>query len=158
DHAEAERVRGARVLDRIFMVRHHDAAFVWPVVAHDALDQRGFAGAVFAEKCMEGSGRHLQRYVVERRELAEPLGHAQRFEPQRMMQVRRRRRADQPRGVGAHAIAPMKDLESETAPNTPPCILIILMAWSWLLLSVAPQQSSRSRHSKPRSLASRMVV
>ena len=45
-----------------------------------------------------------------------------------------------------------------TAPNTPPCILTILSAASWLPRSVAPQQSSSSRHSKPRSLASRMVV
>src|SRR5207247_4927195 len=36
--------------------------------------------------------------------------------------------------------------------------LIILIACSWLERSVAPQQSSSSRHSKPRSLASRIVV
>ena len=47
---------------------------------------------------------------------------------------------------------------SDTAPNTPPCILIILIACRWLSRSVAPQQSSSSRHSKPRSLASRIVV
>src|SRR5262249_40572824 len=51
-----------------------------------------------------------------------------------------------------------KTSEFETAPNPPPCILIILMAARWLPWSVAPQQSSSNRHSKPRSLASRMVV
>ena len=54
--------------------------------------------------------------------------------------------------------APIIASEVATAPNTPPCILIIFSAWSWLLLSVAAQQSSISTHSKPRSLASRMVV
>ena len=49
-------------------------------------------------------------------------------------------------------------VEFDTAPNTPPCILTILSAARWLPWSVAPQQSSSSRHSKPRSLASRMVV
>ena len=47
---------------------------------------------------------------------------------------------------------------SPTAPNTPPCILTIFTAAAWLPGSVAPQQSSSSRHSKPRSLASRIVV
>ena len=46
----------------------------------------------------------------------------------------------------------------DTAPNTPPCILTILTAAAWLPASVAAQQSSSSTHSKPRSLASRMVV
>src|SRR6185369_16045932 len=48
--------------------------------------------------------------------------------------------------------------ESATAPNTPPCIVTILSAARWLPRSVAAVQSERTRHSKPRSLASRMVV
>ncbi len=47
---------------------------------------------------------------------------------------------------------------SDTAPKTPPCIVTILSAASWLPRSVAPQQSARTRHSNPRSFASRMVV
>ena len=42
---------------------------------------------------------------------------------------------------------PMKVAEFDTAPKTPPCILIILIAARWLPWSVAPQQSSSSRHS-----------
>ena len=49
-------------------------------------------------------------------------------------------------------------LESDTAPNTPPCIWIILKAAAWLPGSVAPVQSVSITHSKPRSLASRIVV
>jgi hypothetical protein len=52
----------------------------------------------------------------------------------------------------------VKSAEVATAPNTPPCILTILIAAAWLPASVAPQQSSSSRHSKPRSFASRIVV
>ena len=54
--------------------------------------------------------------------------------------------------------ARIRSPELDTVPNTPPCILIILMAARWFPLSVAPQQSSSSTHSKPRSLASRSVV
>jgi hypothetical protein len=48
--------------------------------------------------------------------------------------------------------------ELDTAPKTPPCIFTILTAAAWLPASVAPQQSSSNTHSKPRSLASRIVV
>ena len=52
----------------------------------------------------------------------------------------------------------MTAVEVATAPNTPPCMVTMRSAASWLAGSVAPQQSARIRHSKPRSLASRMVV
>ena len=45
-----------------------------------------------------------------------------------------------------------------SAPKTPPCIVTILCAAVWLPMSVAPVPSVMSRHSYPRSLASRMVV
>lgn len=48
--------------------------------------------------------------------------------------------------------------DDETAPNTPPCFWTMLTAAAWLAGSVAAQQSSRSRHSYPMSLATRMVV
>jgi hypothetical protein len=44
------------------------------------------------------------------------------------------------------------------APNTPPCMVTIFSAAWWLPGSVAPVQSVSSRHSYPRSLASRIVV
>ena len=92
DHAEAERVRGARIVDRLFAAVDQDVARVRPVVAHDALDQRALAGAVLAEQRMERSGRHLQRHLVERRELAEALGHRHRLDADRALGHRRRRR------------------------------------------------------------------
>ena len=147
-------MRGARVVDRLFAVADQDLAVVRPVVAHDAFDERALAGAVLAEQSVKGAGLTFNDTCVERGELAEALGHRS-FEPSAR---RDRRRREMPGDLDRHAIASMKAAEFDTAPNTPPCILIILMAWSWLPLSVAPQQSSSSTHSKPRSLASRMVV
>src|SRR5262249_49337524 len=99
---------------------------------------------------MERAGPHLQLDIVERQEVAEAHGHGDGVDAERA--GGRRSFTDD------HAMAPIRSSVVVTAPNTPPCILIILMAWSSLPLSVAPQQSSTSTHSKPRSLASRMVV
>ena len=58
-----------------------------------------------------------------------------------------------------HQPSPARNVAlSLTAPKTPPCILIICNAAAWLPASVAPQQSASSRHSNPRSFASRIVV
>src|SRR6202034_4649279 len=100
--------------------------------AHDALDQRRFSGAVLAQERMEAAGPDFQRDRVERDELAEPLGHGDRFDAARLL---RRRPRGQPAGRDqrrhlAHAMTSMNFAESETAPNTPPCILTILMACS----------------------------
>src|SRR5262249_12166994 len=135
-----------------------NAARIRPVIAHDALDQRALAGPVLAEERVERSGRHLERDVIERGEPAEALGHRHHFDAERVIGHRRRPVGNFLGDLDGHAMVSSNAGEFETAPNTPPCILIILMAWSWLLLSVAPQQSSSNRHSKPRSLASRMVV
>jgi len=51
-----------------------------------------------------------------------------------------------------------KSADGATAPNTPPCMVIVFTARLMVARSVAPQQSSSNRHSKPRSLASRIVV
>ena len=52
-----------------------------------------------------------------------------------------------PQERGVHDSTLSKSVERATAPKTPPCILTILTAASWLPRSVAPQQSSSSRHS-----------
>ena len=105
-------------------------ALVGLVIAHDAFDERRFAGAVLAEQRMERARPHLQRHLIERGELAEALGHVERFDAERLLRGGRRRQAagrDERRHL-AHAMASMNFAESDTAPNTPPCILIILMA------------------------------
>ena len=128
DHAEAERVRGARIADDLLPVVDHQLAVVGLVIAHDAFDQRRFAGAVLAEQRVERAGPDLQRNLVERGELAEALGHVDRFDAEGFLHAvgDGSRRADQ-RGHLAHAMASMNFAESDTAPNTPPCILTILM-------------------------------
>ena len=60
DHAEAERMRGARVFDRLLAVVDQDAAGIRVVIAHDAFDQRALAGAVLAQQRVEAAGRHLR--------------------------------------------------------------------------------------------------
>src|SRR5205085_8448696 len=93
---------------------------------------------------------HFERDIVQGHEIAEPHRHGDGIDAKGAR--RQRHFADD------HDNAPIRSAEFATAPNTPPCILIIFSAWSWLLLSVAAQQSSISTHSKPRSLASRIVV
>ena len=44
-------------------------------------------------------------------------------------------------------VAAMTDVESATQPKTPPCMVTMCSAASWLAGSVAPVQSDRIRHS-----------
>ena len=55
DHAEAERVSGARILDCLLVVVDQNVARIRPVIAHDAFDQRALAGAVLAEQRVEAA-------------------------------------------------------------------------------------------------------
>src|SRR5258708_25968268 len=145
-------MRLARMGDRDLAAVQQDLAFVGGVVAHGALDQRALARAVFAQQRMEGAGLDAHRDIVERRQCAEVLAEADQFQRRRTL-VGNMDGADH-----AHDIASITAVELATAPNTPPCISTIFSAARWLPLSVAPVQSSKIRHSKPRSLASRMVV
>ena len=71
---------------------------------------------------MERARSYLQLDIVKRQEVAEAHGHGYGIDAESA--DKRRRLADD------HEIAPMKASEVETAPNTPPCILIIFSAWS----------------------------
>src|SRR5882762_8592316 len=93
---------------------------------------------------MKPGGPQPKIDVLQGHQRSETLGHTKDF------QVWRNR--------VRHESASTKASDVATAPNTPPCILTILIAAWWFPYSVAPQQSSSRRHSKPRSLASRMVV
>src|SRR5262249_41050164 len=127
------------------------------VISHHALDQGRLAGAVLAEHGVDGTRRDPQRYAVERAERAEVLDEVGDLELRRRAR-RGHRAAPHAPSASRAASAASRSAELVTAPNTPFCIVTILTAASWLPRSVAPQQSARSRHSKPRSLASRMVV
>ena len=94
DHAEAERMRRARIArSPPGAIADNDLAFVGLVVAHDAFDQRRLAGAVLTEERMEGAGPHFQRNLIERRELAEALGHVDGFDTEGGFARSRRRQS-----------------------------------------------------------------
>ena len=120
DHAEAERVGVLRVGDRLFAAADQHVALGRVVVTHDAFDQRALAGAVLAEQRMERARTHLQFDIVEGGEIAEPHGHGDGVDAKRP--ARQRRFADD------HDSAPIRSADVATAPNTPPCILIIFSA------------------------------
>ena len=147
DHAEAQRVGIGGALDRRLAAIDDEAALVGSIITEQAFHQCGFAGAVFAEQAVHGAGRDFQRHVRQRVKAAEMLADADRLDADRLGS-----------NQWLMAIRARKVALSLTAPNTPPCILIMCSAAAWLPASVAPQQSDSSRHSKPRSLASRIVV
>ena len=120
DHADAERLRVLGIAHGGLVPVKQKLALVRRVEAHDAFDERRFAGAVFAEKGVKRACRNVNRHVLKRAQRAEGLAHADRFE-------RRRARRGCGRAYG-HGIASMKAVERPTAPNTPPCILTILSA------------------------------
>ncbi len=122
DHAEPERVRVLRVADLLLTPADQDVALGGVVIAHDALHQRALAGTVLAEQRMEGAGTHLQFDIVERQEIAEAHRHGDGVDAESA--TWRRCLADD------HEIAPIRSADFATAPNTPPCILIIFSAWS----------------------------
>src|ERR1700676_5241006 len=80
DHADAERLRVARILDRDLGSIEQKGSLVGRIEAHDAFDERRLARAVLAEKRVECPCGHLDRDVVERGEAAESLGHPKCFE------------------------------------------------------------------------------
>src|SRR5580704_11479516 len=129
-HANAKRAGVAGIADRRLRPIEQDLAAIRCVEAHDAFDQRGLAGAVFAEERMDRAWLDLDRHIVERHQRTEDLGHPNRFE----------RRSAHCRGDAVacrdcsdtHGRFSTKLLESATEPNTPPCILTILIAARWL--------------------------
>ena len=114
------------------------AALVGVVEAHDAFDQRGLARAVFAQKRVERPGLDVDRHIVQRHQRPEDLGHAVGLQGWRAQGRGRRAFMAAPPGTSA---------EVATAPNTPPCILIMSIAARWFSTLVAAQQSYSSRHS-----------
>ena len=120
DHAKPKRVRVLWVRDRPFAAADHHIAFGRVVIAHDAFDQRAFAGAVFAEQRVKCARADFERDVVQCHEIAEPHRHGDGVDAKGA--CRQRHLADD------HDYAPIRSAELATAPNTPPCILIIFSA------------------------------
>ena len=121
-HAEAERVGVLRIGDGLLAAADQHIALGRVVISHDAFDQRALAGAVFAEQRMERAGPHFQLDTIQCDEFTEAHGHGD--------GVDTKRPAGQRRFADNHDSAPISAAEFATAPNTPPCILIIFRAWS----------------------------
>ena len=73
DHADAERLRVARIAHRDLLAVDQHLALVGCVEAHDAFDERRLAGAVLAQQRMKRAGRNLDRHVLERPQRPEDL-------------------------------------------------------------------------------------
>ena len=71
-----------------------------------------------AEQGVEGAGGHLEGDVVQRGERAEALGHPEDLDAERAAGL----------GHASPFTAAMKSADGATAPNTPPCIVTILIA------------------------------
>ena len=111
-HAKAECVGIGRTIDRRLSSIDNEAAVVRPVVTQQAFHQGGLAGAVLTKQPMDAAGRDLQRHVLQRVEGAEMLADADGLYADRV----------------CHGRPARKVALSLTAPNTPPCILIICSA------------------------------
>ena len=75
------------IVDDLLPVIDHQLAVVGLVIAHDAFDERRFAGAVLAKKRMERARPHLQRHLIERGELAETFDDVERFDAERFFEA-----------------------------------------------------------------------
>ena len=117
DHAQPERVRGARIGDRLLAAVDQDRALIGLVVAHDALDQRALAGAVLAEQRVKAAGA---TFIVTASSATKS--------PKRLVIATASTPSPHCADRSRHWMPPMNAAESETAPKTPPCILIILIA------------------------------
>src|SRR5580765_8963060 len=96
------------------------------MIADQTFHQGALAGAVLAQERHERARPNAQRHIVERGEGAEALGHAEDLDCDRTA-LTPRRRADA-RHQADSRMAAMKSVERDTAPNTPPCIVTILIA------------------------------
>src|SRR5207249_11247302 len=99
---------------------HDDAAGVRRVLADEALHERALPRPVLAEQRVERAGGHAERHVVERDERAEALRQADDFDLERALA--------HPRPLSVSS----RSSDRATAPKTPTCIVIILIA-AWLL-------------------------
>src|ERR1700722_16894800 len=95
-----------------------DFTCVRQVISHDAFYERTFSGSVLAEQRVKGAGFEFQGDLFVRDKRAEPLR-----DPNQLKAGRQKIGE-----TGAHELAAMNDWEFETAPKTPPCILIICRA------------------------------
>ena len=123
-------MRVVRRTDLALSPRDHDLPGVGGVVTDEALDQRALSRPVLPQERVERAGRHAQGHVVEGDQRAEALGHADDLDVERW-----RQNGAVLAAVARHACpatASTRAVDRATAPNTPPCIVTILIAARWL--------------------------
>src|SRR5262249_6886877 len=161
-HAQAKGMRLAWIGERALTAPYQEIPIVRAMIAHDALDQSTLASPILTEQRMHTARLHAHGHLIECHKGAKAFRHGDHFERQwhnAMLLLATRtcplgRVADlalvpAPRSAvcSAHTSPVSSAVDGATAPKTPPCMVIILIAASWLPRSVAPQQSVRSRHS-----------
>ena len=83
NHAESEMMGVARIGDHARRTVDVDFTRIRTVIPHDAFYERALTGTVFAQDGMEGPGLELDGHIVERRQRAEVLAHANDFDARR---------------------------------------------------------------------------
>src|ERR1700730_4861517 len=108
-------IRAANLPDRL---TDDDITSIRQVITHDAFNEGAFPRTVLAQQRVKGAGLEFQGDMVIGDKGAEPLRDVDQLKTRRLRIGKTR----------CHEMAAMNDLESATAPNTPPCIFIICNA------------------------------
>ena len=111
DHADAQRLRLARIADAGLPPVEQQLPLVGRIKAHDAFDQHRFARTILAQKRMERTAGNFHANIVQRHQRAEHFGHADGFE---------RRRAAGGSGNLAHAAFPVASASRSAIMATGP--------------------------------------
>jgi len=120
DHADAERTGGLRRADVALAAVEQHRPRIGALEAHQALDQRRLARAVLAQQRVDRARPHVEVDRIERDEVAEPLGQPDRLQ-RRCLHLAPAVDGPSPSAASTCSARP-------TAPNTPPCIVTILIA------------------------------
>ena len=118
------------------MLADFNEAAVGAIGAHDALDERAFAGAVFTKQSAKAARLQGDGDIRQGRQGPEDLGKTNRFEPGRRLVRQIAGDGDEcffPHGRAdfldeAHGRTSKRAVDWATAPKTPPCMVTIFRA------------------------------
>src|SRR5580693_1976905 len=118
NHPDTEFMSVVRAANLSNALTDDDLTGVCQMISHDAFDQRAFPGSVLAQQSVESARLKFQGDLFIGDKRAKPLGDLDKLKSRRPIVGR----------TWPHVIAAMKASELETAPKTPPCILIMCRA------------------------------